>query len=268
LEIIHLKGAECSPFTFPFGFHDSVDTSDFDYSKVGHTGAVGSELTSGVEDESKHTKDTDLEEEQFVIYAPAGKLGLVVDNPDDGPPVVHAIKEDSVLIDQVQVGDRLIGVDEVDVRQLSPVKVSKLISKRSTNPLRKLTLTRGKPYLDDEETADGGDTTSQVESQMESQLETESESMGAAAVRQRNARAESDDETSHVGSMSHLSGEEEQESVMDYPDDGSSVVEAMSHTSGGVAASTVTGEEKDAANAETNVGEETAEAPAKKNLDP
>jgi hypothetical protein len=234
-----------------------VDTSDFDYSQVGQSAATSSQLTSasGAEDASKNAKDGDLDEDQFVIYAPAGKLGLVVDNPDDGPPVVHAIKEDSVLIDQVKVGDRLIGVDEVDVRQLSPVKVSKLISKRSTNPLRKLTLTRGKPYVDDEETADGGDTTSQMET------DTQSESLGAAVMRPTRARADSDDETSHVGSMSHLSGEEDQESVMDYPDEGSSVVEAMSHTSGGVAAT-----EKDTGG--TNVGEETAETPVKKFLDP
>jgi hypothetical protein len=85
----------------------------------------------------------------------------------------------------------------------------------------------------------------------------------------------SDDETSHVGSMSHLSGDEENESVMDYPDDGSSVVDAMSQASGGVAASTVdetkTTDSVTAAEttaAETKVGEETGETPTKKSVDP
>jgi len=170
--------------------------------------------------------DIQIEEDQFVIYAPAGKLGLVVDNPDDGAPVVHAIKEDSVLADQVQVGDRLVGVDEVDVRALSPVKVSKLISKRSTNPLRKLTLTRAKadnPKTEGDDASAGGTTNASTASMP---LDDKSTEMSAAA---------SADQSSHVGSMSRLSGMvdpmDEDESV-DFTDDGSSQVDAMSNTMG------------------------------------
>jgi C-terminal processing protease CtpA/Prc len=47
-------------------------------------------------------------------------------------------------MEAIEVGDRLIAVDEVDVRQMTPTKVSKLISKRSSNPMRKLTLLRSK----------------------------------------------------------------------------------------------------------------------------
>lgn len=169
--------------------------------------------------------DLQIEEDQFVIYAPAGKLGLVVDNPDDGAPVVHAIKEDSVLIDQVRVGDRLVGVDEVDVRSLSPVKVSKLISKRSTNPLRKLTLTRAKADLDDDVTDSGlsRDVNGAIRRTSEIDTDTHGESEEFQAH-------DSDDDTSHVGSMSHLSGEEANESN-DFADDMSSQVDdSMSHT--------------------------------------
>jgi len=162
--------------------------------------------------------DIQIEEDQFVVYAPAGKLGLVVDNPDDGAPVVHAIKEDSVLADQVQVGDRLVGVDEVDVRALSPVKVSKLISKRSTNPLRKLTLTRAKKGGDETSV---GDTTASVPLEDKSQEMTD----GASSAEQ----------SSHVGSMSRLSGMDDPmdaEESVDFTDDGSSQVDAMSNTTG------------------------------------
>ena len=260
---------------------------NFDYSKVGPaSGTVFSSSPTidqqrdnddeGTAIKSAITKYSDsdlhLDENQFVIYAPAGKLGLVVDNPDDGAPVVHAIKEDSVLIDQVKVGDRLIGVDEVDVRSLSPVKVSKLISKRSTNPLRKLTLTRDK-VDDDDETADG------MNSRLETDTQSESQGGGVGTSRQiQNSKEESDDDTSHVGSMSHLSGDEEQESVLDYPDDGSSIVDAMSHTSGGIPASTVGDDEMKttdssvmssvAGAAETTVGEETSETPTRRNIEP
>lgn len=68
----------------------------------------------------------------------------MLDNPDDKGPVVYIIKETSPLIDKIEVGDRLVAVDEVDVRAMSPTKVSKLISKRSGNPMRKFTLLRQK----------------------------------------------------------------------------------------------------------------------------
>jgi C-terminal processing protease CtpA/Prc len=79
---------------------------------------------------------------QYVVLAPAGKLGIVLDSPDDMGSVVYVIKENSPLLERMEVGDRLLAVDEIDVRAMSPTKVSKLISKRSRNPLRKLTLAR------------------------------------------------------------------------------------------------------------------------------
>ena len=261
----------------------SIDTTEFDYAKVAGAGVIGGAATAAA---LSTTGDSDIpgDDNQFVIYAPAGKLGLVVDNPDDGAPVVHAIKEDSVLIGQVHVGDRLIGVDEVDVRTLSPVKVSKLISKRSSNPLRKLTLVRGKPDYDEYDTGtDGGDTASHTVDTAshfpEEEVAASSESLGIPP----NPSPMNDDETSHVESMSRLSGDEdnddddeeekeedddeeeevEEESVMDYPDDTSSVVDAMSHTSGlsGIPPVTVDETKTDdgTALATTQVGEATSE---------
>ena len=173
------------------------------------------------------TEDDD-DDDQFVIYAPAGRLGLVVDNPDEGAPVIHSIKPDSVLSDQIQVGDRLIGVDEVDVSGLSPVKVSKLISKRSTNPLRKLTLTR-RPVgnnnnnnnafdtmsrlsgMDDESNVD---TMSRLSGMEESNVDTMSRLSGGGGIDtddddddddNQMFHTNSDEETSFVASMSRVS---------------------------------------------------------------
>lgn len=81
-------------------------------------------------------------EEVIVIEAPAGKLGVVIDTPDDGAPVVHAVKDSSVIANQIQVGDKLIKVDDEDVRSMTAIKVSKLISKKSANPVRRLTIVR------------------------------------------------------------------------------------------------------------------------------
>jgi C-terminal processing protease CtpA/Prc len=76
------------------------------------------------------------------VFAPPGKLGVVIDTPDDGAPVIHAIKDSSVIVDQIQVGDKLVAVDDQDVRSMSAIKVSKLISRASENPSRKLTVLR------------------------------------------------------------------------------------------------------------------------------
>jgi len=76
------------------------------------------------------------------VYAPAGKLGVVLDTADgDGCPVVFAVKETSVLASQVLVGDKLIAVDHEDVSHQAEIKVSKIICK-SENSSRKLTFVR------------------------------------------------------------------------------------------------------------------------------
>ena len=77
-----------------------------------------------------------------MIYAPAGKLGVILDTPGDGPPIVHRIRPTSVLKDELQVGDRLIALDDEDVRHVSANKVSKLISRKMENATRKFSIIR------------------------------------------------------------------------------------------------------------------------------
>jgi hypothetical protein len=81
-------------------------------------------------------------EEVLEIYAPAGKLGVVIDTPDTGAPVLHRIKDTCPIADLLQVGDKLIAVDDEDVRSMTAVRVSKLISQKSGNPQRKFTIVR------------------------------------------------------------------------------------------------------------------------------
>lgn len=78
------------------------------------------------------------------VTAPAGKLGMVIDTPSSGVPVVHAIKETSVLASQVKVGDRLISVDGEDCTMMSAMQVSKLISERANNPSRFFVFSRSR----------------------------------------------------------------------------------------------------------------------------
>ncbi len=81
-------------------------------------------------------------EQLLEIYAPGGKLGVVIDTPNMGGPIVHNIKDTCPIADQLRVGDKLVAVDDVDVRSMTAVKVSKFISQKSNNPQRKLTILR------------------------------------------------------------------------------------------------------------------------------
>ncbi|KAL3908046.1 MAG: hypothetical protein SGILL_008633 [Bacillariaceae sp.] len=152
----------------------SVATVDYDYSKAYGTGetsvssaggtfgsngqsmldpanaaATGAALGPGPFDDDGsfeahfRTPGTNNKEEILHVFAPPGKLGVVIDTPDDGsPPLIHAVKENSVIYGRVQVGDKLVAVDDEDVRTMTAVKVSKLISRKSANPSRKLTIVR------------------------------------------------------------------------------------------------------------------------------
>ena len=83
-----------------------------------------------------------VREELIDIYAPPGKLGVIIDTPDDSAPVVHAIKDSSVVAGELQVGDKLVAVDDEDVTMMTAIKVSKLISRKNGNAQRKLSVIR------------------------------------------------------------------------------------------------------------------------------
>ena len=123
------------------------DTQDYSFPR--NAGATGAALGPYDDDGSfgDHFGKSKgkVKEEVLNIFAPPGKLGVVIDTPDDGAPVVHAVKETSVVVDKVKVGDKLLAVDDEDVRTLTAIKVSKLISRKSANPSRKLTILRITP---------------------------------------------------------------------------------------------------------------------------
>ena len=75
--------------------------------------------------------DANRRPKPFEVRAPPGLLGMVIDTPNGGVPVVRAIKPDSILTGRVQIGDRLISVDHQDVTSMSALEVSNLISVRS-----------------------------------------------------------------------------------------------------------------------------------------
>jgi len=124
------------------GEGSSADLSAFGLAKM------DSSLFS--DDVSFEQQFTDLET-RIEIVAPAGKLGMVIDTPHAAVPVVHAIKETSVLADKVQVGDRLMSVDGEDTTGMTAMQVSKLISLKASKPSRILVFarTRNRTATDD-----------------------------------------------------------------------------------------------------------------------
>ena len=94
-------------------------------------------------DDASFEKQYCDQEQNIEVHAPAGKLGVVIDTPVGGfTPVVHAIKDSSVLADKVRVGDQLLSVDDIDVTLFSSVEVSRLISSRAHQPSRVLLFLR------------------------------------------------------------------------------------------------------------------------------
>ncbi|KAL7572759.1 hypothetical protein ACA910_009023 [Epithemia clementina (nom. ined.)] len=110
-----------------------------------HSPRVDEYLEEDADDDDVDDAIPMIQTKTFEVDAPAGKLGVVIDTPDNGPPVVHAVKDSSVLLDQLQVGDKLLKVDGDDVTTMTAVKVSRLISQRSHNEVRRLTLRRALP---------------------------------------------------------------------------------------------------------------------------
>ncbi|KAL3827325.1 hypothetical protein ACHAXA_005071 [Cyclostephanos tholiformis] len=78
----------------------------------------------------------------FKVIVPAGKLGIVLDNPSGDLPVVHAVGKTSILRDEVHVGDMLLFVDEVNCRGMSCRDVSAIMGSRQ-HLARTLVLARG-----------------------------------------------------------------------------------------------------------------------------
>ena len=80
--------------------------------------------------------------EGVMVDAPQGKLGVVLNTPEHGAPTIYIIKGDSPLFGMVQVGDRLISVDGIDVIELTSRQIAMLLSMKSQQSLRKLFFVR------------------------------------------------------------------------------------------------------------------------------
>jgi len=96
-------------------------------------------------DRSEHSTAFDLPEntkrKYLEVYAPSGPIGITVDD-SEGAPIIFAVSRMSSVANKVLVGDRLIAVDNEDVKKLNALEISELIGKKSANPKRKLSIIR------------------------------------------------------------------------------------------------------------------------------
>lgn len=126
-------------------------TADYDFQKAyrngqpsvvdSHTGSDPSSFLAK-DDITLEAEYQNEAQTRFEVEAPAGLLGLVLETSEDGVPVVHAIKESSCLAGQVQVGDRLVCVDDEDVTSMLASSVSRLIASKKDHPVRRFAFTR------------------------------------------------------------------------------------------------------------------------------
>jgi C-terminal processing protease CtpA/Prc len=75
-------------------------------------------------------------------------------NQPDGVPTIHNIKPASALAEQVQIGDRLLSVDGIDVSIMLASDVSRLIASRKEALVRKFIFVRprkGTVSIDEDE---------------------------------------------------------------------------------------------------------------------
>lgn len=68
--------------------------------------------------------NSERSERKIDIIVPAGKLGVVLDNNEDGPAYVSEVKETCPIKDQIRVGDKVVEIDYEDVSMKEAVDVS------------------------------------------------------------------------------------------------------------------------------------------------
>jgi len=106
--------------------------------------AIEGNSSSSSADDNAMPMDSSSDIIMLHVIAPAGKLGVIVDTPQaGGPAYVCEIKKDTCPIaDQIQLEDKVIAVDDIDVQRMSAVTVSRLLAGKSRQAERKITVLR------------------------------------------------------------------------------------------------------------------------------
>ena len=119
----------------------SYDEDDYSFDPLGddniypppslfHDGTPSNNLSS------RHNPN----EEEVVVYAPPGKIGVAID-VIHGHPCVHMVKRGSPVEGLLQPNDKVLSIDDVDTSCMSAADVTHLMVKRM-NYQRKITVIR------------------------------------------------------------------------------------------------------------------------------
>ena len=97
----------------------------------------------GLDDAIHESDQEDMPHEVIIdIKIPPGRVGCIIDSSPKNGPYICEIDDTSPLRDELCVGDRIVAVDDVDVRRFNAINVSKLLGKRCHNDERILTIMR------------------------------------------------------------------------------------------------------------------------------
>ncbi|KAL7531212.1 hypothetical protein ACHAXR_003904 [Thalassiosira sp. AJA248-18] len=123
--------------------------------------ALQSTASSSILPMTENPMEETTNEEWVHIVAPSGKLGVVLvtpEPPESGPAYVFNIRDDSPLMGKVRLGDKIMTVDDEDVREMTAINVSKLLGSKSTNEERKISILRANSSVSDSESDSGSST--------------------------------------------------------------------------------------------------------------
>ena len=117
--------------TIAFGNESSIPTTNA-FSSIFHEGNTKPSSSSNHSNKSN--------EEEIVVYAPPGKVGVAID-VIDGQPVVHKIRNGSPLENKLLPNDIILSIDNVNTSCMSAADVTNVMV-RKMNYQRKITVRR------------------------------------------------------------------------------------------------------------------------------
>jgi len=111
--------------------------------KVSRNQSSNKDITEGdLKESSVSNTSVSLGEEILDLEVPPGTLGLILDSPDSGWPIVHDVKSLSIVRGFVKEGDRLVSIDGKDVRAIKSMELSTIMNKHCEQS-RTVTIFRG-----------------------------------------------------------------------------------------------------------------------------
>lgn len=85
--------------------------------------------------------DIDAPYTTFITYATPGPVGVVIETTRDGP-MVHSVRPTSQLLGTVMPGDIIIGLDNIETKELVAPALTRLMARKSQQERRKITFLR------------------------------------------------------------------------------------------------------------------------------